>query len=349
MAKESLSMTKGGPSMAKGSKDAIRQVAGGFSWLFFPFLSSLSLFGSLFCIYRALCWSNDGLTWIYRLAIVAYGIWFWWDWETPYCGRSRRSRWLIRWLRPLLGACIDYFSSTLILDFDYEAVKSTIEGHSAAFCCHPHGILSVGILSNFGITGGTQIFDKPVNVLTLNVQFYVPLWREFCIAMGCSSVSREGVEAMLRNGEDFVIVLGGARESLDSHSDRMELTIRARTGFFRLALKHRAAIFPTLTFGELDLYHQIQSPTLKRIQHRLLDFMSVAMPIFYGRYGIVPAARPLTTVIGEPVLIERPIESPSMEDIRALQERYIQALSLLHKKHAHRYQTHGRSCPLLVK
>lgn len=327
---------------------SVYQVAGGLSWLLFPLLSTTSVVLSLFCIYRALAWNNDLSSWGYRLVVGSYSAWLWWDWSTPYSGRSRRSKHLVRLLRPLLDAAIAYFSPQLIADFDHDAVESQLANHPVAFCCHPHGILSLGILSNFGLTGGTLFFKKPVNVLTLNVQFYVPIWREFCIALGCSSVSRENVESMLQNKEDFLIVLGGARESLDAHPGCMTLTIRPRTGFFRLALKHQAAVFPTLTFGELDLYRQIRSPLLRHIQHRLLRLMSVALPLFYAKYWLIPEPRPLVTVVGKPVIVEQRIEHPSRDDVAALQERYIAALADLHKKHAHKYQTLHK-CPLIVK
>jgi 1-acyl-sn-glycerol-3-phosphate acyltransferase len=112
------------------------------------------------------------------------------------------------------------------------------------------------------------------------------------------------------------------------------LTLKQRTGFFKLALKHGATILPVLSFGEVDIYHQIRRPWLKRIQIVLMEWMTIAIPLFYSRFWLIPDSKKLTSVVGLPITIDQVIEDPTLEDVRKLQDRYISALMSLHQKHS---------------
>ena len=46
---------------------------------------------------------------------------------------------------------------------------------------------------------------------------------------------------------------GGAAEALDAHPGKLELTLRKRKGFVRIALQTGASLVPSLAYGENDL------------------------------------------------------------------------------------------------
>ena len=54
-------------------------------------------------------------------------------------------------------------------------------------------------------------------------------------------------------GRAIVLVLGGAAESLNAHPGRLELVLRSRKGFVRIALQTGASLVPCLGYGENDL------------------------------------------------------------------------------------------------
>jgi len=218
---------------------------------------------------------------------------------------------------------------------DQPGLKGLIRDKPVMLCCHPHGIWSLALLSNFVFTGGTRLVNGAVHVLTLDAQFHVPFWRDFCLAMGMASVSRRSIKNLLDRRKDVAIVLGGARESLDAQPGIMELSVRNRRGFFRIALQEGAAILPVLSFGELDLFRQIRHPLLRRIQERLMKIFSFALPLYWGRMGILPDPVQLTSVVGPPLLIEQAHAHPSREEIARLQEQYIERIVDLHMRYSH--------------
>lgn len=58
------------------------------------------------------------------------------------------------------------------------------------------------------------------------------------MAHGLASVSKESCEHILRSGEgnSIAIVIGGAQESLASKPGTLDLTLKKRLGFIKLAL-----------------------------------------------------------------------------------------------------------------
>ena len=50
-----------------------------------------------------------------------------------------------------------------------------------------------------------------------------------------------------------MLVLGGAAESLNAHPGKLELVLRGRKGFVRIALQTGASLVPCLGYGENDL------------------------------------------------------------------------------------------------
>lgn len=130
-------------------------------------------------------------------------------------------------------------------------------------------------------------------ILTVTFNFIVPLWRDFVMALGFVSASREvpvralntrlcwvaalshthrvallhlshalsrcqSVRSNLKQRINTMIVIGGALESLDARPGLVDLTIDRRTGFVRLALEAGAKLCPVYTYGENELWDQVR-------------------------------------------------------------------------------------------
>ncbi len=132
---------------------------------------------------------------------------------------------------------------------------------------HPHGFVSLGAFGNFGTegTGFETKFPGITNsLLTLNANFRVPLYKEYLQALGLASVSRRSCEALLYTlpwqskliirkngpGSAITIVIGGAEESLHARPGVMELVLKKRHGFIRIAIESGSLVVPVLSFGE---------------------------------------------------------------------------------------------------
>ncbi|RWR99809.1 hypothetical protein B4U79_04151, partial [Dinothrombium tinctorium] len=136
-------------------------------------------------------------------------------------------------------------------------------------------------------------------------------------------------------GNAAVIVVGGAAEALYAIPNTMVLKLKNRKGFIKLALKHGASLVPCISFGENETFSQIyydEKHWIKRIQNKLKNIFGVAFPIFYGRgilgckYGILPYRKPINTIVGKPIDVER-VENPTDEDVDKLHEVYVKALT----------------------
>ena len=110
------------------------------------------------------------------------------------------------------------------------------------FGYHPHGIIGMGAVISFGTEacGFSEKFPGITpSLLTLSSNFKIPLYRDYLLGLGFSSVSRNSCENILRKGPGsaIVIVVGGAQESLKSRPGVMNLTLEHRKGFVRVAMR----------------------------------------------------------------------------------------------------------------
>ena len=224
---------------------------------------------------------------------------------------------------PVWSLYASYFPARLHRSEPLPATRKYIFGY------HPHGIIAHGAFAAFGTEGlgFSRLFPGITNtLLTLGSNFWVPYYRDYALAMGIASVSRESCENILsRGGSDgrgkgraITIVVGGARESLDAQPHTVRLILKNRRGFIRLAVKTGADLVPVLGFGENDLYDQVRSdrhPLIYRLQLLVKKALGFTVPLFHARgvfnydMGFIPYRRPLNIVVGRPIHVSRPPEA----------------------------------------
>lgn len=258
------------------------------------------------------------------------------------------------WIRssPLLRLIAEYFSATLVLPPEAPFDPSRVY----LFALHPHGIISASAICNlvFNVNRPLERLGVPYRVCTVTANFIVPLWREFVLAFGFVRADRSSVAWCLDHGTSIALgepafltvhhvlrhqsfpsaVVGGAKESLQARPGSTELTLADRKGFVRIALAHGAALVPCFSFGEVELFSQLDNPpgswvrwvqdsarkwlgfTVRRgaeyptdgcVMHgnsSLSSLSSAQTPFFCGRgifnydFGLFPRRLPLTTVVG---------------------------------------------------
>ncbi|XP_061217939.1 diacylglycerol O-acyltransferase 2-like isoform X1 [Neopsephotus bourkii] len=272
-----------------------------------------------------------------------YLAWIIFDWETPEKG-GRRLPCLRRWT--VWRHFRDYFPVKLVKTHDLSPSHNYIIGS------HPHGILCVGAFCNFitGSTGFEEMFPgiRPF-LTTLAGNFRLPIFREYLMSGGLCPVTRRAIGYLLSKngtGNAVAIVIGGAAESLSCRPGITTLTLKNRKGFVRLALQHGAHLVPSFSFGENDLFRQVvfeEGSWMRSIQQRFQKMMGFAPCVFYGRgltsiqsRGFLPYAKPITTVVGEPVTVPK-IEDPSSEVVDMYHEMYIRSLLKLFNENKTKY------------
>jgi 2-acylglycerol O-acyltransferase 2 len=247
------------------------------------------------------------------------------------------------WFRslPMWRWLAAYFPMRLHKTHDLPPTRKYIMGY------HPHGIIAIGAWAAFGTNalGFSKLFPGIANsVLTLDSNFSLPFNRDYLLAAGVSSVSKESITNLLTKGgvdgqgmgRAVTIVVGGARESLLAQPGTMRLILDERKGFVKLAIRLGADLVPVLSFGEVDIYQQLapeKYPRVAAIQHAMLRWLKFTLPMIQGRgllnydVGLMPHRRPINIVVGKPIRVTTPEGGePSQDDIDRVHGEYVAEL-----------------------
>ncbi|KAM5267431.1 2-acylglycerol O-acyltransferase 1 isoform 2-T2 [Hipposideros larvatus] len=278
----------------------------------------------------------------YWFLYIPYLTWLYFDWRTPEEG-GRRSNWVRSWT--VWRYFNDYFPIHLIKTGDLDP------SHNYIFGFHPHGVFVAGAFGNFctNYSNFSKLFPGFTAYLhVLPIWFRCPLFREYLMSSGPVSVSKKSLCHVLSKeggGNISIIVLGGAEESLDAHPGKFTLFIRKRKGFVKIALTHGADLVPVFSFGENELFKQVSNPEgswLRMVQEKLQKIMGFALPLFHARgifqysFGLMPYRKPIHTVVGHPIPVQRTL-NPTSEQIEELHQTYMEELKKLFEEHKGKY------------
>ncbi|RDW77139.1 hypothetical protein BP6252_05192 [Coleophoma cylindrospora] len=240
---------------------------------------------------------------------------------------------------PVWSLFASYFPARLHRTQELPPTRKYIFGY------HPHGIISHGAFAAFSTEalGFSQLFPGIKNtLLTLDSNFRIPFYRDYALAMGLASVSKESCENLLSRGgpnkegmgRAITIVIGGARESLDAQPYSLRLVLQRRKGFVKMAIRTGADLVPVLAFGENDLYDQFSAethPKIHKFQLLVKKVMGFTIPLFHARgvfnydVGLMPYRRPLNIVVGRPIKVAQS-SKPTQEEIDRIHKEYVTEL-----------------------
>lgn len=219
-----------------------------------------------------------------------------WD-DSAYTGKRHA------WLKSTLIAkrFVGYFPISLTTSADAASHKPVI------YVYHPHGIIGLGSFGCFATTFATQYTnDQDIRLLTLDQNFYIPLVREILLGFGICSCSKQACNTLLRSGKSICLLVGGAREALETRPGQYRFTLDKR-GFVRVAIENNTALVPVIGFGENDAFdtlHTTENSTLRQFQRLMQHYMGFTLPIFWGQSagGLLPKRNPIHAVVGNPVV-----------------------------------------------
>ncbi|XP_018318568.1 2-acylglycerol O-acyltransferase 2-A [Agrilus planipennis] len=219
------------------------------------------------------------------------------------------------------------------------------------FCSFPHGMLCTGAFSAFSTTAGGfhEIFPHHTPYpIALSQHFYMPFFRELALSLGGCASSAKSIESIIckpGGGNVAVLVVGGVSESFNCKPGQYKIVLKNRKGFVKLALKHGTPLVPVMSFGETDLFSQVDSPEgsfLRKVQEGLRRLIGIAPIIPIGRgffqynFGLVPKRKPVHVVVGRPVDVEH-IKNPTREDVDRKHAEFMKALIDFFEEEKHRY------------
>ncbi|KAH8316515.1 hypothetical protein KR067_009345 [Drosophila pandora] len=262
----------------------------------------------------------------------------------------------------------DYFPVELVKTADLPADRNYI---LASF---PHGILGTGIGINMGveISKWLELFPQVRPKLgTLDQHFHVPFMREVLRCWGLVSVSKEALLRMLSRSNDpkhkdnsdgftsnaVAILVGGAQEAMDSHPGQYILTLKNRKGFVKMAIRTGSSIVPTFSFGEVDIYDQVENPPnskLRRFQNAVKKLTGVSPIIPKGRgifnysFGILPYRGRIVQVVGAPIDVIKS-DQPDSAYVDEIHGKVIEALEKIFKDYKDKYIQNSHRTKLVIQ
>lgn len=149
-------------------------------------------------------------------------------------------------------------------------------------------------------TGFENLFQGiRMHICTLNINFWIPFWREILLNRGFVSADKSTICSILLQDPSHAVavVVGGAKESLFAIPGKNTLVLKRRKGFVKIALQTGASLVPVYAFGENNMYRQIENPVFLKIQKWVTKRLSFALVSPMGRYNtLIPYARKVVTV-----------------------------------------------------
>jgi len=148
-----------------------------------------------------------------------------------------------------------------------------------------------------------------------------------------------------------MIVVGGARESIETRPGHANLVLEHRKGFVKMALRTGASLVPVFSFGENDVFGVYHNAWLTRLQIRMQKKLGFAVPLFFGRaltggvlhrflglsVGVMPLRVPIHSIVGRPIHVEK-AESPSAEQVDEAHARYVKELRHIYEEWRETYE-----------
>lgn len=282
----------------------------------------------------------------------------WYDFDTCHKG----GKGAIKWIRNAAFSkySSEYFPISLkkVTGVELDPKKNYL------FCTFPHGVIATGVYHAFGSPHCKvhELFpDHSFHISAMTFFFRVPFWREYGFSLGGISCSARSLNYMLGRGgggKVAVLVVGGAAEARYAIPDGdYNIVLKNRKGFVKIALKNGTPLVPVFSFGEIDIFNQLQIPEgslLSKIQDylkkltRILFIIPVGRGFFQHSFGIIPHRRPITLVVGHPIDVEK-VDNPTQEDIDNLHQAFQEKLQELFENEKHKYLKDPHKKKLIIR
>lgn len=208
-------------------------------------------------------------------------------------------------------------------------------------------------------------------VCTLGYHMVCPIFRELVLGLGMASASARSISTLLSQSNDrdhpsnkdgytsnaVMLLVGGAQEAFHSRPNNYRLVLKERKGFVRIAIKCGASLVPVFSFGELDLFDQVPNPPgskLRWFQETFKRYTGVSPIVVNGRglfqysFGVVPRRKPLTTVVGAPIPVEKR-NNPTAKDIDEVHAKFCKELCNLFDTHKSKYIAHAERYKIIIE
>jgi 1-acyl-sn-glycerol-3-phosphate acyltransferase len=167
-----------------------------------------------------------------------------------------------------------------------------------------------------------------------------------------SDASRGSVDRALGRGDRIAVIPGGIAEIFEGypkpHTHPDEEYAIVRSGFLRMALKHRVPVIPVYCFGATKMLRRFQVHGLEQLSLML----RISICIFYGVGGLpIPFRQRLSYVIGEPILLPSSGDFGTVSDaqVEEMRQLFCAELQRLFDRHKEAYGWSHKTLKLIER
>jgi len=179
-----------------------------------------------------------------------------------------------------------------------------LKNDQAIFAIVPHGIFPFAL-------GFATLPEAVVNAIgtiqpvVASATGIVPFLKTVIDWIGGIDASRTAVDHALSSGSRIGVAPGGIAEMFEGYPkpgtdpDGEYTLLRNRTGFVRMAIKHRLPIVPVYCFGSSKFFHRVQLP---EFVEKISNLLRISICPFFGPWGLpVPYRTRLLYAVGRPI------------------------------------------------
>ena len=215
--------------------------------------------------------------------------------------------------------------------------KLAAEGRKFVFAVHPHSMFGISTLIHFALNRlvTRDLFGPNIDfrVCTINMNFFIPLLREYLMSRGFVCADRSTFSTLIKRGISPVIVPGGAEETLYAYPGSADLVAQKRLGFVREAVLNDAWLVPIYCFGDNEAVPVFRSKAIVKIQRCIQKWLTFATPLTIPYFTRVP----IHMVVGAP--LPPPSDGSVEARIQLYHRQYLEALQELFRTYVGQFGT----------
>jgi len=253
------------------------------------------------------------------------------------CDRKYQPKWCMELGEWIARRATEYFHMKCVFE-DEDAIK---KAKPAFFVLEPHDVLPLSIIAFSDATGSLERANHKCLGCITSTCFNVPLMRHFYSWANAVPATKEVINGMLSEGISPCICPGGVQEValITKRADEINVFLKKRKGFIKIALSHGAPIVPVFAFGVRDAYDfWILQNSIFKFIGRKLGFMPM---IFFGHLGVpFGPGKPcnFVNVVGKPIPSpKKPYNEITEADVDAVHSVYLEEFAALFERHKRDY------------